>query len=86
MSAPILACILIGTVVPESPIWLLQKDLYQLAESVIMFLGRNEEEFTHEVSIVRDNTRHNILCFLFSITTKNTAEYLLATRDQHTST
>ena len=50
MSAPILACILIGIVVPESPIWLLQKDLYQLAESVIIFLGRNEEEFNHEVS------------------------------------
>jgi len=49
---------MIGIFVPESPTWLLQRDLFQLAESVIVFLGRNEEEFNKEVS-------NNLKIFLF---------------------
>ena len=50
MILPILALILIGIFVPESPIWLVDKGFYDLADNVIHFLGRDEDEFATEVS------------------------------------
>ena len=54
---------MIGIFVPESPTWLLQRDLFQLAESVIVFLDRNEEEFNREVS-----KRKKIFLFVTNLT------------------
>ena len=46
-----MALILVGVFVPESPLWLVQKGFYDLADNVIHFLGRNEDEFAIEVGI-----------------------------------
>ena len=49
LTIPILALILIGIFVPESPLWLVEKGFIDLSDNVIHFLGRNEEEFASEV-------------------------------------
>ena len=49
---PMLALILIGIFVPESPIWLVEKGFFDLADNVIHFLGRDEDEFATEVNTV----------------------------------
>ena len=36
---------------PESPLWLVEKGFYDLADNVIHFLGRDEEEFAGEVRL-----------------------------------
>ncbi len=37
-------------IVPESPVWLVQKSHHELAGNVLKFLGRPEAEFASEVS------------------------------------
>ena len=48
LTIPMLALILIGIFVPESPLWLVEKGFIDLADNVIHFLGRNEDEFASE--------------------------------------
>ena len=51
MTFPLLALILVGIFVPESPLWLVEKGFYDLADNVIHFLGRDEDEFAGEVRV-----------------------------------
>ena len=51
MTFPLLALILVGIFVPESPLWLVEKGFYDLADNVIHFLGRDEDEFAGEVKL-----------------------------------
>ena len=46
---PILAGISIFFIVPESPIWLVEKGLYDMADQSIDALGRDQLEFAEEV-------------------------------------
>ena len=56
---PIMACVSILFIVPESPIWLVEKGLYDMADRAIDTLGRDQLEFAEEVQFMKTIDRVN---------------------------
>ena len=54
-----MACASILFIVPESPIWLVEKGLYDMADRAIDTLGRDQLEFAEEVQFMKTIDRVN---------------------------